>query len=172
MSRGKGDADSITFCQIKAKKKRGGPEMSRAVWGSRLEKMELRKSHRCECATTERQTHTFEHLAAKKTPSTAFGLWDSRHQQGKRGCRASARLTRGDIRVARPHVERSRACLRQDRAALADTHHTGCVNSFMSQPKSDDRHTKAKRPQRAYLDRRISVNWSMYRPCSPMLTSG
>jgi hypothetical protein len=90
----------------------------------RIRKMELRKSHRCENATTERQTHTFEHLAAKKTPSTVFALWDSRHQQGKHGCKALAQLTRGDIHVARPHVEGPRACPRQDGAALAYTHHT------------------------------------------------
>jgi hypothetical protein len=104
--------------------------------------MELRKSHRYESATTERQTHTFEHLAVKRTPSTVFALWDSRHQQGKRGFRASARLTRGDIRVARPHVEWPRACLRQDGAALANTNHTGCVNSSITALKLDDRHTK------------------------------
>jgi len=85
--------------------------------------MELRKSRRCESATTGRQTHTFEHLAVQKTPSRVFVLWDSRYQQGKRGCRASARLTRGDIRVARPHVEGPRACLRQDRAALTHSYH-------------------------------------------------
>ena len=85
--------------------------------------MELKKSRRCEGATTERQTHTFEHLAVKKTPSMVFALWDSRHQQGNRVCRASARLTRGDIYVARPHVEGPRACLCQDRAALPHTHH-------------------------------------------------
>ena len=86
--------------------------------------MELRKSHRSESATTERQTHTFEHLVVRKTLSTVFALWDSRHQQGERGCRASARLTRGDIHVARPHVEGPRACLRQDGTALANMHHT------------------------------------------------
>ena len=85
--------------------------------------MELRKSRRCGNATTGRQTHTFEHLAVKKTPSRVFVLWDSRYQQGKRRCRASARLTRGDIRVARPHVEGPRACLGQDRAALTHSHH-------------------------------------------------
>src|SRR5712675_2401909 len=93
-------------------------EMSRAGRGIEIRKMKLRKSYRCEGATTERQTHTFGHLAAKNTPSTVFVLWDSCHQQGRRGCRASARLTRGDIRVARPHVEGPRACVRQGGAAL------------------------------------------------------
>ena len=99
------------------------PQMSGASLVEVIRKMELKKSRRCEGATTGRQTHTFEHLAVKKTPSRVFVLWDSCYQQGKRGCRASARLTRGDIRVARPHVEGPRACLRQDRAALTHTHH-------------------------------------------------
>ena len=50
------------------------PQMSRAGWGKWIRKMELKKSHRCEGATTGRQTHTFEHLAVKKTPSRVFAL--------------------------------------------------------------------------------------------------
>ncbi len=92
--------------------------------------MKLRKGRRCEDATTERQTHTFEHLAVENTPLIAFALWDSCHQQGKRGDRASAWLTRGDIGVARSHVERSGACLRQHGATLADTDHARCVYSI------------------------------------------
>ena len=52
------------------------PQMSRAGWGKWIRKMELKKSHRCEGATTGRQTHTFEHLAVRKTPSRGFALWD------------------------------------------------------------------------------------------------
>jgi hypothetical protein len=62
---------SITFCQkckIKTTNER------RKLGGTELEKMELRKSRRCESATTGRQTHTFEHLAVKKTPSKVFVL--------------------------------------------------------------------------------------------------
>jgi hypothetical protein len=50
------------------------PQMSGASWWNGIRKMELRKSRRCESATTGRQTHTFEHLAVKKTPSRVFVL--------------------------------------------------------------------------------------------------
>lgn len=134
--------------------------------------MKLRKSRRGESATNERQTHTFGHLAAKKTPSMVFALWGtSRRQQGERGCRASVWLTRGDIRVARPHFKRPRACLCQDGSALTDMHHARCVDSFRAWSILDDRHV-CQMSLEAYLDRRISVNCRTYRPCSRTLTSG
>jgi len=116
----------ITFCQ-KCKIK---PQMSGASWWRGMRKMELRKSRRCEGATTGKQTHTFEHLAVKKTPSMVFVA-------GRHTCGA-----------AEPR-----------RAACA------------SAPRQSRSHPHAPCLMRQ-LDRRISVNWSMYRPRPRTLTSG
>lgn len=61
---------SITFCQNANK-----TTNERRKFGAReMRKMKLRKSRHRESATTGRQTHTFEHLAVKKTPSRVFVL--------------------------------------------------------------------------------------------------
>ena len=95
--------------------------------------MELRKSRRCEGATAERQTHTFEHLAPENTPSISFALWTLAISSANAGSARLVGLTRGDIGVSGCHVERSRACLCQHRATLADINHAQGVDSAVSE---------------------------------------
>jgi hypothetical protein len=146
--------------------------MSRAVWGGRLEKWNLERAIAAKARRPRGKRIHSSTLLQKKLRQRRLGCGTpaiSRASVGagrQRGLHGATYMWRG-----RTSNGRVRVCAKTEPLSPTRTIPDALTLSC-PQLKSDDRHTKVKRPQRAYLDRRISVNWSTYRPCSPTLTSG